>query len=108
MDISYLILPAPELLYNPLIEELRTIRQEMHRIGLPAFILSGVRYDHQHGSGRPRTAAEVQIRRRLDGPAAAPARPGGRVPPGRPACDRPVVRWSRASSSASSTPSPIT
>jgi hypothetical protein len=40
----------------------------MSRIGLPAFVLSGVRYDHQQGIGRPRTAAEVQTRLRFDRP----------------------------------------
>jgi hypothetical protein len=46
----------------------RTIRQEMSRIGLPAFVLSGVRCDHQQGIGRPRTASEVQTRLRFDRP----------------------------------------
>jgi hypothetical protein len=40
----------------------------MRRIGLPAFGLSGVRCDHQHGVGRPRTAAAVQTRLRFDRP----------------------------------------
>ena len=43
------ILPDFTSLYN-IYRRIRTIRQEMSRIGLPTFVLSGVGYDRQQGA----------------------------------------------------------